>query len=97
MKRTNLSPFTKDFRGEEQCNESKDRFFMPCYHSRVTVVMNEIKRQQKIHRDPLSNEFVVFFCSYTLDAKNKNNSFLLLDLYKLEKKKKMLKRICVKQ
>ena len=27
--RINLSPFTKDFRGEEQNNESKDLFFKP--------------------------------------------------------------------
>ena len=28
-KRENLSPFTKDFRGEEQINESIDQFFTP--------------------------------------------------------------------
>ena len=29
--RTNLSPFTKDFRGEEHYNESIDLFFVSCY------------------------------------------------------------------
>ena len=28
--RINLSPFTKDFRGGEQLNESIDQFFSPC-------------------------------------------------------------------
>ena len=28
--RTNLSPFTKDFRGEEPSNESIDHFLKPC-------------------------------------------------------------------
>ena len=28
--RTNLSPFTKDFRGGEQSNESVTQFLLPC-------------------------------------------------------------------
>ena len=39
--RINLSPFTKDFRGEEQYNESIDLFLKPCTKYRVTY--NEIR------------------------------------------------------
>ena len=44
--RINLSPFTKDFRGEEQNNESKDLFFKPYQVGCINLI--DVKRMQSV-------------------------------------------------
>jgi len=37
--RINLSPFTKDFRGEEHCNEYSTNFSMPCKRRVISKII----------------------------------------------------------
>ena len=50
--RINLSPFTKDFRGEEQNNESKDLFFKPyqvgCINLKIHINHRTLKTRCRL-------------------------------------------------